>query len=213
MKQKIQKNRNRVSRNLKFCALAIMATLTFSSCSDDDTPPAAVNEEELITTVTVVYTPVGGGTAITLEYTDLDGEGPNQATKTISGAFAPNTTYNGVITFKNESVNPAEDITEEIEEEAEEHQIFYQKTGTLNAFTYGTADSNFDANDNPIGLESVFTTTGAATGTLTITLIHEPNKNAIGVAAGDISNAGGSTDAVANFNISVAGTVEAIEIR
>ena len=190
-------------QKFKFYALALVTALTFSSCSNDNDDPIPVNEEELITTVTAIYTPVGGGKAVTLQYKDLDGEGANAPVITVSSAFAKNKTYNGTVTFKNELANPAEDITPEIVEEGEEHQIFYQKTGTLNAFKYGTAASNFDTNGKPIGLQSVFTTTEAASGTLTITLRHEPNKSAVNVAAGDITNAAGSTDAEVSFPISV----------
>jgi hypothetical protein len=191
------------TKQIKFYALALVAALTFSSCSNDNDSPAPVNEEELITTITAIYTPVGGGTVITLQYKDLDGEGANAPVISVSGAFAKNKTYNGTVTFKNELANPTEDITPEILEEGEEHQIFYQKTGTLNPFTYGTASSNFDKNGKPIGLQSVFVTTEAASGTLTITLRHELNKSAANVAAGDITNAGGSTDAEVSFPISV----------
>ena len=192
------------SKQFKFYALALVAALTFSSCSnDDDNPAPPVNEEELITTVTAIYTPVGGGTAITLQYKDLDGEGANPPVITVSSPFEKNKTYNGVVTFKNELANPPEDITPEILEEGDEHQLFYQKTGTLNPFTYGTTSSNFDKNGKPIGLQSVFVTTGAASGNLTITLRHEPNKSGANVAAGDITNAAGSTDAEVSFSISV----------
>lgn len=192
-------------QNLKFYALALVTILTFSSCSnDDDSPvPPPVNEEELITTVTAIFTPTGGGTTVTLQYKDLDGEGANAPVITVSGTFAKNKTYNGNVTFKNELANPAQDITPEIIEEGDEHQLFYQKTGTLNAFTYGTASNNFDKNGKPVGLQSVFVTTGEASGKLTITLRHEPNKSGENVANGDITNAKGSTDAEVSFPISV----------
>ena len=200
MKTTIQK-----SKQIKFYALALVTALTFSSCSNDDdnNPAPPVNEEELITTVTAIYTPEGGGTAITLQYKDLDGEGANAPIITISSPFAKNKIYNGSVTFKNELANPAEDITPEINEEGADHQIFYQKTGTLNAFSYGTATRNFDKNGKPVGLQSVFVTTGEASGNLTITLRHKPNKSATNVSAGDITNAGGSTDAEVSFAISV----------
>ncbi len=208
MKTKISNNQFNLNtkkmKNLKITALALVAVLAFSSCSkDDDTPAPPVNEEELITTVTATYTPQGGGTAVTLKYKDLDGDGPNAPVITVSGAFAQSKTYDGAVTFKNEATNPVEDITPEIITEGVDHQLFYQKTGTLNAFTYATAASNFDVNGKVIGLQSVFTTTGAATGTLKITLIHEPNKSGANVAAGDITNAAGSTDAEVTFNIEV----------
>ena len=189
-------------KNLKILAIALVSIFTFSSCSDDDKPEPVV-ENEVITTVTAVYTPVGGGTAITLESKDLDGDGPNAPLISVSGNFVQGKTYTGVVTFLNETVSPAEDITEEIKELGLEHQIFYQKTGTLNGFSYSTNADNFDANGKPVGLQTVFTTTTAATGTLKIILIHLPNKSAAGVSDGDITNAGGGTDAEAIFNITV----------
>ena len=187
-------------KNSKILAIALVSIFTFSSCSDDDDKPTPVLEEEVITTVTAVFTPVGGGAAITLQSRDLDGDGPNDAIISVSGKFAQGTTYNGILTFLNETVNPAEDITEEIKELALEHQIFYQKTGTINSISYdGTEDK--DSKGNPIGLKSVFKPN--ENGTLTITLIHEPNKSASGVAEGDITNADGTTDAKVTFDIVV----------
>ena len=112
-------------KTVKTIALVFSLATIFTSCSNDsDATP--VNEEELITTITAVFTPEGGGTAITLEYKDLDNDGVNDDLATISGTFAKNTIYNGVVTFENESANSTVDITEEILAEAEDHQIFYQ---------------------------------------------------------------------------------------
>ena len=177
------------------------ATLFISCSNENDATP--VNEEELITTITAVFTPEGGGSAVTLNSRDLDGDGPNAPVITISGPFTQNTTYNGVVAFTNESVSPAEDITAEIVAEAEDHQIFYQTTGSLPDFIYSTTAENVDANGKPIGLQTVFTTTTAATGVLKISLIHLPNKTAAGVAAGDPTNAGGNTDATEEFSVRV----------
>ena len=190
-------------KNSKILSITLLALLTLSSCSNDDDKPAPVLENEVITTVTAVYTPVGRGPSITLESKDLDGEGPKAPVLSVSGKFAQNKTYNGVLTFLNETVNPAEDITVEIKELALEHQVFYQKTGTINSISYADIASNFDSSGKPIGLESVFTTTGAASGSITITLRHEPNKLGTNVANGDITNAGGSTDAEVVFNVVV----------
>ena len=177
------------------------ATLFISCSNENDATP--VNEEELITTITAVFTPEGGGSAVTLNSRDLDGDGPNAPEITISGPFAQNTTYNGVVAFTNESVSPVEDITAEIVAEAEDHQIFYQTTGSLPDFIYSTTAENVDANGKPIGLQTVFTTTTAATGVLKISLIHLPNKTAAGVAAGDPAIAGGNTDATEEFTMHV----------
>ena len=189
-------------KTLNTIACVISFATLFISCSNEnDATP--VNEEELITTITAVFTPEGGGSAVTLNSRDLDGDGPNAPEITISGPFAQNTTYNGVVAFTNESVSPAEDITTEIVAEAEDHQIFYQTTGSLPDFIYSTTAENLDANGKPIGLQTVFTTTTAATGVLKISLIHLPNKTAEGVATGDPTNAGGNTDATEEFTVRV----------
>ncbi len=185
-------------KNLKISALALITIITFSSCSSDDTA-TLVNEEEVITTVTATFTPQGGGTPIVLTSRDLDGDGPDAPVVSVSGNFAKGAVYNGTVTFLNELENPAGNITEEIFEEGHEHQIFYTQTG-LGSFAY----TDTDVNGKPTGLSFTYTATAnAATGKLTIRLIHEPNKDAEGVAQGIITNAGGSTDAEVVFNVSV----------
>lgn len=164
-----------------------MTTIAISSCSDDDNGP--INEEEVITTV--MTTLIGGGQTITLTSRDLDGDGPNAPVVTVSGNLTANTVYNGEITFLNETVTPADNITAEIEEEGDEHQIFYQIPSVLGSFVY----TDLDVNAKPVGLTFTYTTGNAGTGNLTVTLRHEPNKLATGVATGDITNAGGATDA------------------
>jgi hypothetical protein len=185
-------------KRFNLSAFALLTVGLLASCSDDDSV-APVNEEEVITTVTASFTPVGGGSVVTLTSRDLDGDGPDAPVVTVSGNFAAGTVYNGAVTFTNELVNPAEDITAEILEEGHEHQIFYQQNG-LGTFSY----TDEDVNGHPIGLTVAYTTASApATGTLTVTLRHEPNKSGEGVASGNIANAGGSTDAEVSFPIVV----------
>lgn len=178
-------------------ALAAIA-LSFASCSDDDKPQQVI-ENEVITTVTATLTPTAGGTPIVLKSQDLDGDGPNAPVVTVSGPFAANTAYTGTVTFLNETVSPAEDITTEIEELGVEHQIFFRQSG-LGGFAYADTDED----GRPVGLHFNYTSVNAAaSGNLTVTLRHLPNKTATGVIGGDITNAGGSTDAEVVFPIVV----------
>jgi hypothetical protein len=187
-------------KTLKVLSILFTSALVFTSCSDDDNP-VIVNEEEVITTLTATLTPAGGGSTITLRTQDLDGDGPNAPIITVTGGpFIINTVYNGSLVLLNETVSPAESINEEIEEEDDEHQFFYQVSNNLATFAYTDADGD----GNPVGLEfSVTTSATAGAGTLTITLRHEPNKSASGVSEGDITNAGGETDIEAIFPITV----------
>jgi hypothetical protein len=65
------------------------------------------------------------------------------------------------------------------------------------------AYSDTDNQGNPIGIETLMTTGDPSSGTLNVTLRHEPDKNAENVSAGDISNAGGSTDIEADFDVRI----------
>ncbi|WP_298497973.1 type 1 periplasmic binding fold superfamily protein [uncultured Algibacter sp.] len=187
-------------KTLKNLSILFLSALVFTACSSDDDNPEAVNEEEVITTLTATLIPATGGNTITLQTKDLDGDGPNPPVVSISGPLAVNTTYNGTLELLNETESPAESINVEIIEEDDEHQFFYQVTNSLATFTY----EDFDGDSNPVGLAFTATTSATpGTGTLTITLRHEPSKSAAGVSEGDITNAGGETDIQAVFSISV----------
>ena len=183
----------------KWLAFLALGSIIFTSCSNDDDNPIPVNEEEVITTLIITLSPDGGGANTTLESRDLDGDGPNEPEITINGNILANTTYNCSIELLNETETPAEDITEEVEEEAEEHQFFYSLTGDLGTITYEDTDND----GNPVGLLFSWETAGETDGSITITLRHEPNKDATGVSDGDITNAGGETDIIQSFSVSV----------
>jgi len=175
-------------------ALCLFVLTVFFACEKKE--PEIPNEEELITTVTYTLTPESGGTPIILSFQDLDGDGGNAPIIT-GGTLATNTTYNGSLELLNEEESPAEDITEEIEEEDAEHQFFF--TTSVNGLTISYNDQ--DGDGNPVGLATKLTTTDTGSGSITVILRHEPNKAATGVANGVIDNAGGETDIEITFDV------------
>lgn len=183
-------------KTLKLFSIIALSGLLFTACSNDDDGPDPVNEEEIITTLTATMSPQGGGTNITLQTRDLDGDGPDAPVVTVSGDFAANTTYDGTLVVLNETETPAEDITVEVEEEDDEHQFFFVVGGGLDATT---AYGNFDGNGNPLGTQFTLTTGAASTGTLAITLRHEPKKP----NDGTLADAGGETDITQTFNVTI----------
>lgn len=168
--------------------------VSLNGCKEDN--PAPINEEELITTLRLTFTPTAGAAAV-LQFQDLDGSGGNAPVIT-SDTLSANTSYIVTIEVLNESVNPVDTITAEIEQENEAHQLFFQPDSAINlAFTY----SDTDDSGHPIGIASVAQAGTASSGALTVTLRHEPDKHAAGVEDGDITNAGGDTDIEVTFDV------------
>jgi hypothetical protein len=182
-------------KTLKFIVPTVFFSLLIIGCSgDDDTPPAPVNEEEVITSVLVNL--VAEGDVVTLESRDPDGDGPTDPEVRVSGNLIAGTTYVGTVQFLNETVSPAEDITEEVEAEGEEHQVFFVfGDGIQGTIDYG----NVDGNGNPIGTQFTLVPENPGTGTFTVVLRHEPKKP----NNGTLADAAGETDASVTFNVTI----------
>lgn len=173
--------------------LAILSVLAvFTSCDDDDVPPV-INEEEVITTVEYTLTNAADATnEVIYKFVDLDSSAP---VITTTGNLMANSSYMGSIKFLNETETPVDDITIEVIEEADEHEVFY--IPSISDVTVSKDD--MDASGNPLGVRSTLQTGAAATGTLTIVLRHEPLKP----NDGTLLNAGGETDVEVVFDLNV----------
>jgi hypothetical protein len=187
-----------IKRDILFTLLFTTGILLYS-CSDDE-EPVPVNEEEVITTMTITLAPQSGGSPVFLQTRDLDGDGPNAPVVSVSGPLSSGQVYNGSIELLNETESPAENITEEVEEEDAEHQFFFLTGGSLDL---DTDYADVDSNGNPVGLSFTVTAGVAGSGTLTVVLRHLPDKEASGVSDGDISNAGGETDVSQDFSVEI----------
>lgn len=176
--------------------LAIFSLLAvFTSCEDDDAPEV-INEEEVITTVEYTLTNTAdAANVVVYKSVDADGDGPNAPVVTTTGTLMASASYMGSISFLNELESPAEDITVEVVEEGDEHEVFYNASIP----NVVIAKDDVDANGNPLGVMSTLQTGTASTGTLTIVLRHEPLKP----NDGSLSNAGGETDVQVVFDLTV----------
>lgn len=174
--------------------LSVVLLLMFLSACKEDNPaqpdPGGAGEEELITTVTVTLieqVTTGTPDTVTVQFQDLDGDGgdaPTIGTLTLKAG----TTYSGAVELLNEAENPAEDITEEVQAEAEAHQFFFEATGDIaGRVTIDYADKESDYGDNAtgddlqVGLKFTLTVTAgdAASGEFNVVLSHfdEDPKN------------------------------------
>ena len=178
--------------------LAVGLATAFAACDDDDPVIEPVNEEELITTVTLTLSSDTDQATFTLF--DPDGNGGVSAVTT-GDTLSAGTAYSYAVSFVNAAETPAEDITAEVREEDEEHQVFI----SFSDFDATLTEQDEDGDGRPLGItgEIVVADDASGTGTMTLTLVHEPDKDAEGVADGDITNAGGETDVEARFPVTI----------
>jgi hypothetical protein len=137
------------------------------------------HDSEIISRVELTFTPETGAPLV-FEFTDPDGDGG------ASGVadrieLAAGTTYVLTIRFENALVDPPEDITDEIEAEAEEHFVFVLGAEALLTHAYADLESDYGQNavgeDLPVGLRNTIITDAAGTGELRIVLRHLPELN------------------------------------
>lgn len=176
-----------------YLAMFVMGSILFTSCSKDGDPEPD-EEGELITTMILTMIPQGGGATVTATFRDLDGPGGVAPTIT-PVTLAANTSYNTTITLLDETKNPAENISEEVEEEGDEHELFFVTSTGLN-LTVNKTDR--DVNGRPIGLISVIQTQGASSGTLRVVLKHQPGLKS---STSNINT--GETDVDQTFQVTI----------
>ena len=178
--------------------LLLSGALACASCEKGlapEPPPPAANEGEVITTLRVMFTSVGGAEQRAFTFQDEDGDGGGIPPVITVDPLSQDSVYTAEVLVLNGTAIPTDTISLEIAEEAEDHQFFFQFSGSNASVAYNDAD----ANGYPLGLRTTWTVGAAATGTVTVTLRHMPDKSAAGVASGDITNAGGETDIEVSF--------------
>ncbi|HSY61356.1 MAG TPA: hypothetical protein VK796_05740 [Cytophaga sp.] len=157
---------------LFICVLA--TTIACKKDNNDVSKPANPNETELITTVKLIIAPSSNVSAQTFfSYRDLDGDGGNAPTIDTIRLNA-NTEYNVQVLVLDETKNPVDTTSKEIEAEKNIHQFFYSKIGTYNLTT---TYLDFDDHNVPVGLNFKLNTgTGfiEKTNKLQVVLKHQP---------------------------------------
>lgn len=182
-----------MKKTIKMLMAAGLISAVVTSCSKDDTAPEE-NDNELITTVRILAVATDN-TADTLKFQwkDADGEGPAQPVidqvKLVAGK-----TYKVQLQLLDETKTPADNVTEEIQEEGHDHRFYFEPS--IANITVTGLDQ--DKNNVSLGLNSTWTTAVAGgSGTMKITLRHYPNG---GKAEADlVSSTKSSTDAEVVF--------------
>jgi hypothetical protein len=203
---------------MRLAALLLLLLAPLGAACGGDDGPSTGNENELITNVTLTFVPADGGATVMAQANDPDGDGgaPPEVEPIVLVAFA---TYTLTVQVRNTLEEPPEEITDEVRDEAENHQVFLTGTavtgpasaegGAYPALNHTYAD--MDANGLPIGLANTVRTY-TRTGELIVTLRHMPPINGVPqkvadlatqVRTGGFAAIGGTTDASVTFMVTV----------
>lgn len=182
----------RIIRPLVLTAV-LSATFALTGCFDVENPDDGENEGEVITRVALTFTPDGGGDAVVAAFADPENDG----NPTIDPITLENgTAYTLALTFENQLADPVEDITAEVAEEADEHQVFVYgsavegpATGDNAAAVVTHAYADEDDAGLPIGLENTITATAAGSGEFKVMLRHLPAEDGVAVKVAGLAEA------------------------
>jgi hypothetical protein len=155
-----------------FLLVAAASAVFLTGCKKDK-----ATENEIITMVVVHLT--GIGTAFDTEFAAVDADGDGIFNTIAPIEIPTNSVFNCHLHVVD---GPLTDITEEIEVENTAHLFVIKTSGG----GLSVSDLNTDDNGAPFGLESTWTTSDAATGSVQITLYHEPTDKTAADPGGEV---------------------------
>lgn len=165
------------TKSIFFFFLLFILVLGIASCKKDDQKPddmpthPEMHDEELITTLILTLEDTSGiQPSVTATFRDVDGPGGLAPSAFDSIYLKSHTTYNCAITLLNESVEPAENISEEVLEEADEHLFCFTISNAQLQIIRTDSDGQYE-----IGLNSQWTVGSASSGHVLVILKHQPD--------------------------------------
>ena len=196
----------------------LSSILFFAACSDVEKHDHDHHdhEHEVMTTLILTFTSQADDSVSEFSWADPENDG----SPVIDDILLQDAEdYDLTLTILNELEDPAEDVTPEIADEADEHQVFFTGTAVQGPAVSDNTDavieqSYGDQDDDglPLGLLNSITTLGVGSGKLTVTLRHMPPENdnpvkeeglAEEVAANGFDSIGGANDISVTFNLDV----------
>jgi len=170
----------------------------------------------LSTSLYLELTPRSGGDVLSFAWSDPENDGDPVIDDVL---LADGEIYDLGLAVWNELEDPAEDVTVEISDDAEEHQFFFTGDAVQGPATGENADAivehayaDTDANGAPVGLENTLAAIAAGSGSLVVTLRHIPPEdgNAVkteglaeAVAADGLGAIPGENDIQVEFPVTV----------
>jgi hypothetical protein len=166
---------------MRFSTLLLLALPLLAACKD-------VKEDEddhdhdhgLVTAVTLEFTDSAGNSS-SFTWADPTADGSDVTIDDIK--LIAGESYDMTLQVLNQLEEPAEDVTVEVLELAEEHQFFFTGTAVVGPASDSAAavlEHNYndaDADGNPLGVDNIFDALAAGSGDLEVTLRHLPPES------------------------------------
>jgi len=158
--------------------LAMMITvLALSGCKDPFHDHDSDVDHDVITTVTLRFKNTSDtNDVVTATWEDIDGIGGANPNRIDSIFLKKAATYTCNISFENRSVTPVVDVTQDILNDRNFHQVFYDLSSYLGQITI----EDLDARNLPVGLQFKTITSmdaSAVPGQLKLSLYHYDNES------------------------------------
>lgn len=184
-------------KTYQLLTLGAITLLSIQSCKKDEdevtTPAPPANESEVITTLRITFTDSANTADVrTAEFRDPDGPGGVAYDRFDTIRLDSNRTYFAEILLLDETASPVDTVSNEVLDEADEHLFCFTPSGISASVTV----TDRDGNNLPIGLQSTWITTSAGSGTMNVTLHHQP-----GIKNGDCAL--GETDVEVLFVVEI----------
>lgn len=191
--------------------------LALSACTDVEEHDHHHHDHEVMTTVVLTFTSQTDGSEFEFRWADPEDDGD----PVIDDIFLQDAeAYDlSLIFFLNELEDPYEDITPELLDESDEHQVFFTGSGVQGPATGTNADAvlehayaDEDGNGFSVGFDNTITALAVGTGELTVTLRHLPLEDGNPVKTEDMAETvadsgfgaiGGANDVQVTFPVEV----------
>lgn len=211
-----------MKRNVTFWPVLALVVLLGACGSDvhdhddhDDHHGHNHDPNEVMTTLKLTFTPTDGGTKFVATWADPENDGSPVIDEI---KLTKGKKYNVTMAVLNELEKPVEDVTPEIKDEQDDHQVFFYGEAVEGPGSKATKAlvkheySDKDSKNLPVGLSNTIEAVEAGNGSLFVMLRHMPpvNNNAVktGTLAADFKATGesalpGSADINIDFKLTV----------
>jgi len=156
---------------IRFTIALIVLVVGLQGCKESATSPQNVDHDG-VTTVTLTLTNMATLSTQSYVWEDLDGVGGSAPNRIDTITVAADSVYQGSLAFENRKASPPVNITIDVLNDRNNHQVFYAISGATATIT----TTDLDGRNLPLGLKTNWTSLKKSLGALAVSLSHYPDS-------------------------------------